>query len=346
MPGYVERALKKFTHPAPLRAQHAPHQWNAPAYGSRQPQSPTPESQAPRLDKQGTIRIQSINGTFLCYGRACDPCILPALNEIAAEQAAPTTDTIARTDMLMDYLHTHPNGVIRCHASDMMLKITSDAAHLVQPKARSRAAVHHHLGWLHNDRTNGAVDVLGKTIKNVVSSAAEAETGGIHMGGKHACPMRAALEELGHPQPATGAPFETDNNTAQGILNSKMRQKLSKSFDMRCWWMKDRINQGQFNLIWAPGKFNLADYFTKHFPPWHHRFMRYKYIQKVHSAWHNIQPVSARGCVSSTYPQSATWNSIHTDVSSLAVKTMTQRLHNGQIMRQHEWLIILVSSSY
>ena len=44
------------------------------------------------------------------------------------------------------------------------------------------------------------------------------------MGGKHACPMRAALEELGHPQPITGSPFETDNgSTAQGILNSKMR---------------------------------------------------------------------------------------------------------------------------
>jgi hypothetical protein len=115
------------------------------------------------------------------------------------------------------------------------------------------------------------------------------------------------LEELGHKQPKTGSPLETDNKTAHGILNSKMRQKLSKSFDMRYWWMKDRIQQNQFNLLWAPGKFNLADYFTKHHPPWHHRLMRYKYIQKLNS-------VSARGCVSSTCPPSATRNSIHTDV--------------------------------
>jgi hypothetical protein len=46
-----------------------------------------------------------------------------------------------------------------------------------------------------------------------MSSAAEAETGSIYMGGKHACPMRTALEELGHPQPITGFPFETDNST-------------------------------------------------------------------------------------------------------------------------------------
>jgi hypothetical protein len=97
--------------------------------------------------------------------------------------------------------------------------------------------------------------------------------------------MRTALEELGHFQPITGSPFETDNSTAQGILTSKMRQKLSKSFDMRyCWWMKDRINQRKFDLIWAPGKFNLADYFTKHHPPWHHHNMRYKYLQRVNYA--------------------------------------------------------------
>jgi hypothetical protein len=151
--------------------------------------------------------------------------------------------------------------------------------------------------------------------KKVVSSAAEAETGGIYMGGKHTCPIRAALAELGHPQSITGTPFETDNNTAQGILNSKMRQRLSKSFDMRYWWMKDRINQGQFKLIWAPRKCNLADYFTKHHPPWHHRQMCYKYLQKLNSAQGAMRTVSARGCVSSTHHQSATCNAIHTDDS-------------------------------
>jgi hypothetical protein len=99
-----------------------------PAYGSHKPQSPTPDPTAQPLDKQGTTRIQAVSGTFQYYGRACDPCILPALNEIASEQASPTTETIARTHMLMDYLHTYPNGIIRYYASDMILKTTSDAA--------------------------------------------------------------------------------------------------------------------------------------------------------------------------------------------------------------------------
>jgi hypothetical protein len=89
--------------PAPLNPQHAPHAWSAPVYGSRKPQCPTPTPDGPLLHSPGAIHIQSISGTFLYYGRACNPCILPALNKIATEQAAPTTDTIAKTDTLMDY---------------------------------------------------------------------------------------------------------------------------------------------------------------------------------------------------------------------------------------------------
>jgi hypothetical protein len=285
MPGYVIRALCKFKHRAPKRPQHAPHAWVEPVYGSRQQQQPTKAASAAPLDPEGTLRVQQVNGTFMYYGRGVDPCILVALNEIASEQAKPTTDTRDKTDMLMDYLHTYPNAVIRFYASDMILKICSDAAYLVQPKARSRVAVHYHLGWKNAPaRVNGAVAVLCQTLKNVVSSATEAETGGIYTGGRHGSPMIATLEEMGHKQPSTGTPFETDNKCAHGILNSKMRQKLSKAFDMRYWWMKDRIKQKQYDLLWAPGKLNLADYFTKHHPPWHHKKMRYKYIQRINRA--------------------------------------------------------------
>jgi hypothetical protein len=89
MPDYVDQALKKFNHPPPSQKQHAPHKWVEPVYSSRQPQLPAPLSKAPLLDKHGTVRIQSISGTFLYYGRACNPCILPALKKLASKQASP-----------------------------------------------------------------------------------------------------------------------------------------------------------------------------------------------------------------------------------------------------------------
>jgi hypothetical protein len=67
--------------------------------------------------------------------------------------------------MLMDYLHKYPNAVIRFHASNMILKICSDAVYLVLPEAKSRVAVHFHLGWQNNPtRVNGAVAVLCQTL--------------------------------------------------------------------------------------------------------------------------------------------------------------------------------------
>ncbi len=96
--------------------------------------------------------------------------------------------------------------------------------------------------------------------------------------------MIATLEEMGHKQPSTGTPFKTDNSCAHGILNSKMRQKLSKAFNMCYWWMKDRIKQKQYDPQWAPGKTNWADSFTKHFPPWHHKKELFQYIQRINRA--------------------------------------------------------------
>jgi hypothetical protein len=43
-------------------------------------------------------------------------------------------------------------------------------------------------------------------------------------------------------------------------------------------WIKDRTNLGHFDLIWHPGKENLADYFTKIHPKQHYINMRNIYV--------------------------------------------------------------------
>jgi hypothetical protein len=47
---------------------------------------------------------------------------------------------------------------------------------------------------------------------------------------------------------------------------------------MRYHWLEDRIDQKQIQLIWKRGKYNWADYFTKHHPPAYHHIMRKKYL--------------------------------------------------------------------
>ena len=53
-------------------------------------QYPTAPDTTQLLNPKDTKYIQSVTGSFLYYGRALDRTILPALNEIASEQAQPT----------------------------------------------------------------------------------------------------------------------------------------------------------------------------------------------------------------------------------------------------------------
>ena len=112
----------------------------------------------------------------------------------------------------MDYLHTNPNASIRYHASDMIIKVVSDAAFLFPPKPRSRTAAIYHLGRINKNKQNSLINVLCQTIKNVVASTSEAEMEVIYLGAQHCCPISIACIKLGHPQPANGTPFETDNS--------------------------------------------------------------------------------------------------------------------------------------
>ena len=172
----------------------------------------------------------------------------------------------------------------------MILVIETDAANLVQPEAKSRAS-----GWfiLTNKpattiENNAPIHVICTTIKNV-ASAAEAEVSSIFLGCQRACNIQTLLEELGHPKPIDGTAIYTDNRTAKGNLTSLFRQKLSKAFDMRYYWIKDRIKQKQFKLTWRPGTDNMADYFSKHHPPWYHKKMRYKYLLKPQNAHEDVK---------------------------------------------------------
>jgi hypothetical protein len=51
--------------------------------------------------------------------------------------------------------------------------------------------------------------------------------------------------------------------------------------DMRFEWLMDREQQGQLKIYWRPGKTNLADYFTKHHPPAHHRNVREIFLTRI-----------------------------------------------------------------
>ena len=88
--------------------------------------------------------------------------------------------------------------------------------------------------------------------------------------------MRYMLQQLGRPQGCT--PIKTDNSTAHNFVYDNINLKTSKSWDMRVYWLRDREDQKPYRTYWKKGIENNADYFTKHHPVSHHKYMRGRYV--------------------------------------------------------------------
>jgi hypothetical protein len=211
------------------------------------------------------------------------------------QASATTKRTLEAITQLLDYAATYPEAIICFNASDMVLYVESNASFFSETKACSRVAGYHYLSAApaaplkapmpdaSPPPLNGPINVPCKILRKVLSSAAEAELGDLCYNGKEAVPERITLEELGHKQPPT--PMVTDNTTATSITNDCIKQKCSKTMDMRFYWIQDRVRQGQFIVYWKRGKSNRADYFTKHHPVKHHQQERPEYVDVVRTTY-------------------------------------------------------------
>jgi hypothetical protein len=302
MPGYIKAALHKYQHAAAARPEHSPHTWSPPIYGAKT-QYVEDKTTSPALSDKDVNKLQELTGTLLYYDRAVDPTLIMPINVLASEQSKATAITADKVIKILNYCNTHPETKIRYHASDMIQHIHSDALYLSEHEAKRRSGGVFYMGRnTKTDKklTNGAILIISKVLKHVMSSAAEAEIGAVFINAKEGAVLSTTLEELGNPQPPT--PMETENTTVTGYINGTIKQKRTKAIDMRFYWIKDRVKQGQFNVFWGPGYKNLADYFTKHNSPAHHKRMREINIHADERLINRkgIRDSALRGCVNTS----------------------------------------------
>ena len=127
---------------------------------------------------------------------------------------------------------------------------------------------------------NAPILIKCKTLRHVVASGAEAETGGLFHKAQTILHLRVLLEAIGHKQPPTL--LKTDNITASVFVNKSLRQQKSKSWDIKFHWLRDKELQHLIRVFWDKGINNDADYFTKLHPISHYQSIRDKYILKSH----------------------------------------------------------------
>jgi hypothetical protein len=181
MPGYIKAALHKYQHAAPTRPEHAPHTWNPPIYGAKT-QYVEDETTSPALYNKDEHKLQQLTGTLLYYARAVDPTLIMPINVLASEQSRATSVTADKVINLLNYCNTHPETKIN----------------LSEKEAKSRAGGFFYMGSSTNkDKklTNGAILIISKVLKHVMSSAAEAEIGAVFINAKEGAVLRTTLEE-------------------------------------------------------------------------------------------------------------------------------------------------------
>ena len=171
----------------------------------------------------------------------------------------------------------------------MVTHVDSDASYLVLPKARSRIAGYFCL--LHSQTSphrhhvdNGPILIECKTLRSVVTSAAEAETHGVFHYAKRTIPIIHTLTQMNHLQDGP-TPLRTDNSTSHGFVHNNIQMKKSKSWDMELHWLRDKKITKFIKVFWDKGTNNGGDYFTKHHATsrhWH-IWQQRKYIRDTHT---------------------------------------------------------------
>jgi hypothetical protein len=242
----------------------------APQYGAKV-QYAVEDTSEP-LSPADVTTLQEIVGSMLYYARAVDPTMLTITNTIASQMAVPTQAVKAQAVRLLQYAAAYPNNAIVYKKSKMHVILQVDASYLSRSHARSVAGGVAYYGDAANPTIeNGMIHAISSIIDVVVSSAGEAEYGAAFIFAQHGVWLRNIAIAFGHAQPAT--PILCDNEFAIGLATDTIKQKKSKSIDMRFHWLRDRIRQGQFTITHLKGSLNLADFFTKTLSCAHHQEM-------------------------------------------------------------------------
>ncbi len=85
MPGYINKALKKYQHPTPMTPQDAPYTTAPIQYGAKVQQVDI-NTTSP-LSFAELKQVQDIVGTLLYYARAVDPTLLTPLSAIVVQHS-------------------------------------------------------------------------------------------------------------------------------------------------------------------------------------------------------------------------------------------------------------------
>ena len=90
-----------------------------------------------------------------------------------------------------------------------------------------------------------------------MSSQAEGKCGALFYNAKELEALLTTVKWMVHPQPATE--IITDRSTSDEIMIITIEQKRTKAIYMRFYWVRDQVEQKDFDVQLKPVHMNLED---------------------------------------------------------------------------------------
>ena len=208
--------------------------------------------------------LQQMVGSALWFSKNCD---YSALFAVTAAASTPSF-TLKRERLLriFAYWKQFPEPFVTYVASDMVLRGVCDASYASEPGAKSRIGAGFWLGSKDDAYVvnNGLIEAASWKVDIVCGSVMEAEYIALYMLAQRAIFLKHICVALGYEQKSID--LYTDNACAKGIAEQSITMKRSRTVDIKYHWVRQRVQMGEFRIIWVPGQFNLADALTKPLP--------------------------------------------------------------------------------
>jgi hypothetical protein len=109
------------------------------------------------------LKLQQITRKSLYYSQAVDPTMNIMLSTTALQQTKATEQTKKDADKFLNYCSLHLSATMCYHASNMILKLHSDASYNSESGAHSRMGGHFYLGSCTSDDDTKQGTILAST---------------------------------------------------------------------------------------------------------------------------------------------------------------------------------------
>jgi hypothetical protein len=216
----------------------------------------TVRADAPKLDKQQISEYHTLTAKLLYAAKRARPDILLPVSFLSTRVQSPDTDDLSKLHRVLRYLNSCPNiGIILECDNKVSIQSYIDASYGVHADYRSHTGMVIMLG-------HGPIDIASTKQRINTKSSAEAEFVGVSDKATRAIWCSEFLQGQGYDkQPATI--FQDNTSTIRLATNGVGSSDRTRHVAIRHFWLKDRSESGDIEIVYKPTTEMIADILTK-----------------------------------------------------------------------------------